>query len=50
MPLDETRPLEEQLPPKTAFDFYKTFSPSKEDVLRQRREEKLRLKVCHRHV
>ncbi|XP_045452819.1 uncharacterized protein LOC123661931 [Melitaea cinxia] len=44
MPLDETRPLQEQLPPKTAFDFYNTFSPSKEDVLRQRREEKLRLK------
>ncbi|XP_050352240.1 uncharacterized protein LOC126774746 [Nymphalis io] len=43
-PLDDSKPLNEQFPRKSAFDLYKTYSPTKEDVLRKRHEEKLKRK------
>ncbi|XP_072942676.1 uncharacterized protein [Epargyreus clarus] len=42
--LDDSKPLDEQLPIKTAFDLYKTFSPSREEVWQKRREERVKEK------
>lgn len=43
--LDETKPISDQPPQKTAFDLYKSYSLSKEEILENRREERDKKKV-----
>ncbi|XP_045777422.1 uncharacterized protein LOC123875566 isoform X3 [Maniola jurtina] len=43
-PIDESEPLEDQHALKTAFDAYKTYSPSRDEILQKRREDRLRKK------
>ncbi|CAG9795516.1 unnamed protein product [Diatraea saccharalis] len=42
--IDEDKLLSEQPPRKTAFDLYKSFSPTREQVLQERQKEKIRRK------
>ncbi|XP_045537539.1 thioredoxin domain-containing protein 3 homolog [Papilio machaon] len=39
-PLDESKPISDQPPQKTAFDLYKSYSLTKEEILETRREER----------
>lgn len=48
-PLDPAKPMSDQPVQKTAFDQYKSYSPSREEIWRQRREEKIRKKVSVPH-
>ncbi|XP_073953266.1 uncharacterized protein [Choristoneura fumiferana] len=43
-PLDPAKPMSDQPIQKTAFDQYKSYSPTREEIWRQRREEKMRKK------
>ncbi|XP_023950339.1 uncharacterized protein LOC112054704 [Bicyclus anynana] len=43
-PIDETKPLKDQNALKTAFDTYKTYSSSREEILRKRKENRLKQK------
>ncbi|KAI8419812.1 hypothetical protein MSG28_008454, partial [Choristoneura fumiferana] len=42
--LDPAKPMSDQPIQKTAFDQYKSYSPTREEIWRQRREEKMRKK------
>ncbi|CAG5043123.1 unnamed protein product [Parnassius apollo] len=44
-PIDESKPLADQPPQKTAFDLYKSYSLPKEEIWQKRREEKMNRKV-----
>lgn len=44
-PIDETKPLEDQNALKTAYEAYKSYSLSKEEILENRKIERLRKKV-----
>ncbi|XP_037300994.1 uncharacterized protein LOC119191198 isoform X2 [Manduca sexta] len=41
---DENKSLEDQLPAMTAFDFYKSYSPTKEEILQRKQEERMKQK------
>ncbi|CAK1553077.1 unnamed protein product [Leptosia nina] len=41
-PLDDTKPVNEQLPQRSAFDRYKTYSPTKAEIWQRRREDRQR--------
>ncbi|XP_013163229.1 PREDICTED: uncharacterized protein LOC106114527 isoform X3 [Papilio xuthus] len=43
-PIDESKPISDQPPQKTAFDLYKSYSLTKEEILETRREERDRRK------
>ncbi|CAK1584860.1 unnamed protein product [Parnassius mnemosyne] len=40
-PIDESKPLADQPPQKTAFDLYKSYSLPKEEIWQKRREERM---------
>ncbi|CAG4947911.1 unnamed protein product [Colias eurytheme] len=42
--LDDSKKIDSQIPQRSAFDIYKTYSPTKEEVWQKRREERLRKK------
>ncbi|KAL0820142.1 hypothetical protein ABMA28_006076 [Loxostege sticticalis] len=43
-PIDNEKPMNEQPPHKTAFDHYKSYSLSREQIWQQRREERMKRK------
>ncbi|XP_038211335.1 uncharacterized protein LOC119831855 [Zerene cesonia] len=43
-PLDDTKTFDKNIQERSAFDIYKTYSPTKEEVWQKRREERLRKK------
>jgi hypothetical protein len=43
--MDEDRSMKEHPVRKTAFELYQSYSPSREEILQMRQDEKNRLKV-----
>ncbi|XP_032519772.2 uncharacterized protein LOC116771890 [Danaus plexippus] len=43
-PVDESKPIEMQLPQKTAYDYYKSYSLTKEEIQKKRRDEIIKRK------